>query len=248
MKLTHRIAIVTGGRAGIGFAIARLFASEGATVILVGRSEAVQESSEKLRAEGLDVHSVVANLGDEKAVASLMEFVVERFGVLDILVNNAGVAGIGKIEDISLMDWEDVMRNNLTTAFLCCKYALPIMKKRGSGAIVNISSIAGRAFSQVAGVHYTSSKAGLLGLTRQLAWEEAAHGIRVNAIAPSQTNTEMLQKGLEISNKTISEIAEKIPLGRVADPREIATVCLYLCSDASAYVTGTTVDVNGGLF
>lgn len=246
MRLKGQTAIVTGGRRGIGFQVARRIGLEGANVLIVSRSSETRDAAESLIREGICAVGLSLDLCDESAVQMMVTECLSRFGGIDILVNNAGVAGIGGIESVSLEDWKNVVNNNLMTAFLCSKFVFPHMKVKRSGKIVNVSSVAGRSSSSVAGVHYTASKAGIIGLTRQLAREGAPFGIRVNAVAPSQTDTEMLREGLNLSGKNPADIATTIPLGFIAHPDQVASVCLFLCTEDSSYMTGAVLDVNGG--
>ncbi len=245
-KLRDQVALITGAREGIGLAIGRELGMQGATVVLISRGVGVRQAAQKLASEGLTVCGMEADVSDPDAVKALVADCLDRFNRVDILVNNAGVGGGGPIEEISIEEWNEVFRNNLTTVFLCSKHVFPAMKQQRSGTIVNISSVAGRFRSSVAGVHYTASKAAIIGFTRQLALEGAPLGIRVNAIAPAQTDTEMLREGLAKTNKTVEDIARQIPLGYIARPEQIASVCAFLCSEDSSYMTGAIVDVNGG--
>lgn len=246
MKFKNQVAIVTGGRRGIGLCIGKILAVNGARVVLVGRNPAIKDVAKGLLDQGLRATGCVADVSDYKSVQSLIETTQREFGRIDILVNNAAITGIGRIEEVSLDDWNSVIKNNLTSAFLCSKFVFPVMKKQMSGKIVNISSIAGRSYSLISGIHYTSSKAALIGFTRQLAAEGARFGIRVNCIAPSPTDTEMLSSGLAQVGITASDVAKRSPLGMLAQPEQIASVCSFLCSDESSYMTGAILDVNGG--
>jgi NAD(P)-dependent dehydrogenase (short-subunit alcohol dehydrogenase family) len=248
MRFSAQIAIITGARQGIGYAIAERLGSEGAKLFMVSRDQRIEEAVGVLKKKGIVAQAFCADVGNPDGAKTMVETCLAQFERIDILINNAGVVGIGPIETISPQDWEAVLRNNLTTAFLCSQAAYTVMRQQRSGSVVNVSSIAGRSYSLVAGVHYTASKAALIGFTRQFALEAAPHGIRVNAIAPSQTDTPMLRNGLAQSKKTIDDIAKKIPLGRIAQPDEVASVCAFLCSQDASYVTGAVVDINGGLF
>jgi 3-oxoacyl-[acyl-carrier protein] reductase len=247
MRLKGQVAIVTGARRGIGFAAAKCLCEEGAAVVLTGRDPAVIAAAESLKKLGYQAVGVPADLTQEQDVKRLVDQAVKQFGRVDILVNNAGVVGVGGVESVTIEQWKSVMDNNVTTAFLCSKHVTPIMKAQKRGVMINVSSVAGRSSSMVAGVHYTSSKAAMIGLTRQLARELSPSGIRVNAVAPSQTKTEMLVEGLEKSGKNIDDIAAKIPLGYIASAEQVASVIKFLCLDDSSYMTGAILDVNGGL-
>jgi len=219
-----RVAIVTGASSGIGKKTAEMFYRAGAKTVSVSR-------------EKYDV-------ADEAQVKKMVQETMEQFGTIDILVNCAAVNQAGKIEDLSLKDWEHVLKNNLTSQFLCCKYVAPIMKRKKYGKIINISSIAGRFRSPSAGIHYVASKAGVIGFTRQLAYELSGYGINVNAVCPGQTDTPMLRAMLKPGDE--EKLKQVIPLGRIALPEEQANIILFLASDAAQYINGAVIDVNGG--
>lgn len=242
-EFSGRTVVVTGGSSGIGAAAAEEFASAGAAVALVARRGA-DALADELGKRGCSVLSLRADLSVEGEVKRTVNEVIDQFGAIDVLVNCAGIAGPGKIEEITLEAWDEMLRNNLTSQFLCCKYAVPVMKRQKSGKIVNVSSIAGRFRSALSGIHYVTSKAAILGFTRQLAYELAPFHINVNAICPSQTRTPMLAGVLTLDAE--HDLAESIPLGHIADPSEQAGVILFLASDAASYMTGAIVDVNGG--
>jgi len=219
-----KVAIVTGASSGIGKKTAEMFRQAGAKTISVSR-------------ENYDV-------SDEEQVKKMVDKTIDQFGTIDILVNCAAVNQSGKIGDLSLKDWEYVLKNNLTSQFLCCKYVAPIMKKKQYGKIINISSIAGRFRSALSGIHYVTSKAAVIGFTRQLAYELSGYHINVNVVCPGQTDTPMLKASLKPGDE--EKLRQIIPLGRVALPEEQANVILFLASDAAQYITGAIIDVNGG--
>lgn len=241
----EKVAIITGASSGIGQAVAEAIANYGAHTVFISRSGAETITSE-LNAAGKSALSLPCDVTDETQVKQAIASVFERYGRIDILINNAAINQIAKIEDISLEDWNRVMSTNLTSLFLCCKYVVPIMKQQRSGNIINVSSIAGHFRSKISGIHYVASKAGVVGFTRQLAYELASFQINVNAICPSQTYTPMLAATLppEAEQKLI----ESIPLGRIASMEEQVNVILFLASHLSSYMTGAIVDVNGGQF
>jgi 3-oxoacyl-[acyl-carrier protein] reductase len=230
-----KVAIITGASSGIGQAVAEAIANYGAHTVFISRSGAEAISSE-LNAAGKSTLSLPCDVTDETQVKQAIASVFERYGRIDILINNAAINQIAKIEDIS----------NLTSQFLCCKHVVPIMKQQRSGNIINVSSIAGNFRSKISGIHYVASKAGVVGFTRQLAYELAPFQINVNAICPSQTYTPMLAATLppEAEQKLI----DSIPLGRIASMEEQVNVILFLASHLSSYMTGAIVDVNGGQF
>lgn len=241
-----KIAIVTGAGSGIGKASATLFFERGASVVLVGRDGKVDAVAQELDPSGERVLAVKANLGNESEVKDMVAQAVRKFGTIDILVNSAGVSAGGNIENTTVEQWEMINRDNGLSTFLCCKYAIAEMKKKKYGKVVNVSSIAGRFRGMTSGLHYAYAKSGILGFTRQLGAEVARFGINVNVLAPSQTMTPMLRS--LINDDIEKQLNEKIPLGYIAKPEQQAEVILFLCSDASNYMAGAIVDVNGGQF
>jgi 3-oxoacyl-[acyl-carrier protein] reductase len=246
-RFAGRVVIVTGAARGIGLRIARAFAREGARVagldIDGAGLDALGRELEERRGEVLTLKADVTAAAD---VRQAVEAVVGRWGRLDVLVNNAGgFSVIRRTEDIPDEEWDAILRFNLTSAFLCTKAVLPIMRRQRAGAIVNLSSITGRAGAVTVTSHYAAAKAAILGFTRHLAREVAAEGIRVNAVAPGTVATERFRalRGEEDARR----LAASVPLGRVAEPEEIAEVVLFLASEAAGYITGATIDVNGGL-
>ncbi len=241
-----KVALVTGGGSGIGQAVATLLYERGASVVVAGRSGKVDSVAKELDPSGERVLAVQVDLANEDQVKGLIEKTIEKFGTVDILVNSAGQTSSGKIDEITAEGWNEINANNGLSTFLCSKYAIAEMKKRKYGKVVNISSIAGRFRGMTSGLHYAYAKAGIIAFTRQLGAEVARFGINVNAIAPSQTMTPML-KSL-INDDIEKQLNEKIPLGYIAKPEQQAEVVLFLCSDASNYMAGAIVDVNGGQF
>lgn len=239
--------MITGAAKGIGAGIARAFAVEGALLSLLDvDAPAMETLARELTAKGVEVLSLKADVTVSLEVRRAVDATVARWGRLDVLVNNAGgFSVIRRTEEIPEEEWEAILRFNLTSAFLCTKAVLPIMKRQGSGRIVNLSSIVGRAGAVTVTSHYAAAKAGILGFTRHLAREVGAEGITVNAVAPGTVATERF-KALRSPEET-RKLAESVPLRRVADPEEIAETVLFLASDAARYITGTTLDVNGGL-
>ena len=241
-----RTVMITGSSSGIGKASALQFAELGDKVLLCGSSDKVIKVKEELQNQfpNASLEAFQFDLRKASEIASTFEKIKEKYQTLDILVNNAGIARGGSIETLSLEEWEELMNLNVTSFFLCCKYAIPLMKPQKHGKIINVSSIAGRSKSALAGVHYSTSKAAIIGFTRQLAQELSATGIRVNAVCPSQTRTPMLEAFLneEVENR----LKQMIPLGYVAEPSDVANVITFLASKASDYMTGSILDVNGG--
>ncbi len=242
-----RIAMVTGAAAGIGRACGILFSEQGGRVVLVDLNyEGVQKVCEEIRNRGGDAIGLQGDVKEEKDLNTIFETVAEQYGALDILINNAGGGLPTDFFEITSTEWNNVIQLNLTSVFMASQRAAGFLKQSSHGTIVNISSIAARSMSITAGCHYTSSKAGILGLTRHLAGILAPYGVRVNAVCPGVTNSERIIKRLE-EEKRLEEVENSIPLGRIGDVYEIASCCLFLASDLAGYMTGATLDVNGGI-
>jgi 3-oxoacyl-[acyl-carrier protein] reductase len=252
-RLLDRRAIVTGAGRGMGLAIAKALFSEGARVILIDIDEkGVVDAARQLDKKYDRALGKRASVTDKEEIQDLVKEVKGHWGGIDILVNNAGGALDTPylLEEIAEKDWNLVVDVNLKGAFLCCQAVIPEMVKQGKGSIVNISALAGHWRASLAGVQYTAAKAGVEGLTRQLAYDWGKSGIRVNAVAPTVTLTgERVQglweaKGEEEKKKVLSAI----PLRRLGTPEEVASVVVFLASDESSYITGITIDVNGGRY
>jgi len=247
MRFTGRVAMVTGAARGIGAAVARAFSAEGACVALLdidiaGLSALVTD----LQGLGADALGLPADVTKSTEVQSAVDAIEARWGRVDVLVNNAGGFGtVRATEEIPEEEWDAVVRLNLTSAFLCSKAVLPGMKQQRWGRIVNLSSIGGRGGTVLLSSHYAATKAAILGFTRHLALEVARFGITVNAVAPGTTATERF-KALRTEAET-EALIRRVPMGRVAEPAEIAQCILFLASDAASYMTGATLDVNGGM-
>jgi NAD(P)-dependent dehydrogenase (short-subunit alcohol dehydrogenase family) len=249
--LEDKVAIVTGGSRGIGKAIAELFARQGARLCVTGLNKSRLDAFIGTLKEGkVDSIGVVANAASEGEVGEMVGKTVETFGKVDILVNNAGGGSpLVSMEDIDLGEWERIIRNNLTATYICCKAVIPHMKEQKGGKIVNVSSVSGRFFSQLSGANYVAAKAGIQGLTRQLAKELGPFNITVNAVAPGTTLTERVEKKwLSRTQDYRDRILSLIPLGHLAKPEDVAGPVLFLASSLSDYVTGVTLDVNGGFY
>ena len=246
MLLRDRVAIVTGAASerGIGFATARLFAEHGAHVALLDL--AAGDPAAYAARIGPDHRGIVCDVAEEAQCRAAIESVIAEFGRVDVLVNNAGVVYGTPIDDISRAEYEEIMSVNLGGNFRMSQAVIPQMRKQGGGAIVNVSSIAGRRGGGLFGsAHYSATKAGIFGLTRALARELAGDGIRVNAVAPGTLDNDFTKGAMTGSHK--ATIAKSVPLGRLGTGADIAGACLYLASDLASYVTGVVLDVNGGL-
>ncbi|HEY3366588.1 MAG TPA: SDR family NAD(P)-dependent oxidoreductase [Symbiobacteriaceae bacterium] len=247
MELNGKVALVTGGGAGIGRAIALALAGAGADVAVLDIARPAAEAvAEEIRALGRRASVLVASVADPAQAQAAVDQTVAELGAIDVLVNNAGWARpTASALDIPEAQWDQLMAINLKGPFLMAKAALPHMVSRGQGGrIINIASLAGRSTSVLMGADYTASKAGLLGLTRHLAREFAAKGITVNAVCPGTTDTGFIQSS---GPEVLAATAKAIPMGRLGRPDEIAAAVVFLASPGASYMTGASVDVNGGL-
>lgn len=242
--LDGKVAIVTGGTRGIGYAIVQRFLEAGARVALFGsRQETVDKALEQIRAERDDaeVMGLFPALENYQEVAEAMETVQNQFGRLDILVNNAGISARETLYDYRPEDFEKIIQLNVNGVFHCTKAAAPIMKKQGGGSVINMSSMVS-IYGQPAGCGYPASKYAVNGLTKSLARELGRDQIRVNAVAPGVTRTDMVAA---LPEEMVQKMAAAIPLGRIGEPEEVADAVLFLASDLAAYVTGTVLSVDG---
>jgi NAD(P)-dependent dehydrogenase (short-subunit alcohol dehydrogenase family) len=245
-RLLDRNAIVTGAAQGMGLAIAKALFREGARVLLMDVNEgAVTAAAKKIDPSGTRVEGRRADVAKLEEVQASVKKLKALWGTVDILVNNAGGAlhTPHVLEEIQEKDWNLVVDVNLKGTFLCCQAVIPQMAKQGKGVIVNMSALAGHWRASLAGVQYVAAKAGVEGLTRQLAYDWGKSGIRVNAVAPTVTLT-WEAKSEEEKKKVLSAI----PLGRLGTPEEVASVVVFLASDESSFITGITIDVNGGRY
>ena len=240
--LNNKVAIVTGGTRGIGFAIVKKFLAEGAKVALFGsKRESVEKALSSIK-EG-SVIGLWPNLADSDSVSDAVKEVITRFGRVDILANNAGVTSATPFEEYSDKLFDDVMTINVKAIFNMIKAVEPIMKEQGSGVIINTSSVVSKN-GQRTGVAYPVSKFAVNGLTISLARELGPFGIRVNAVAPGITNTDMVKAQDE---KVINYLVSSIPLRRIGDAEDIANAYLFLSSDYASYINGAILAVDGGI-
>ena len=250
-RAAANVAVVTGAGRGIGRSIALAFAERAYTVIVAARTAPELESTAaEVEARGGRAVTVVADVAVEADLRRIVSAAERCDGSIDVLVNNAGISPKPRdgrrtpFVEMTLQEWNDVMTTNLTSAFVLSRDIGALMCRNRRGSIVNIASVAVRMGAQSSGAHYVASKAALVGMTKAVAREFAPYGIRVNAVAPGRINTRMT----EIANHTLEAgwIERSIPLGREGETREIADVVTFLASDAASYITGSTIDVNGG--
>jgi len=244
--LHGKVAIVTGAGRGMGSATAKQLSMSGAAIVV---NDIDPELAERTRGEivtaGGSAITAAADVSEEAQASALVEAAVIAFETVDILVNNAGIlSATSPLETISLAEWDKLMAVNVRGVFLCSRAVLPLMKARRSGKIVNVSSSAGRSTSTFGGAHYTTSKAAVLGLTRHMAREAAPYNINVNAVAPGSMDTDMVRE--LASPEFIENERQSIPLGRLGTPQDEANLVAFLCSEQASYITGATIDINGG--
>jgi len=248
-RLAGRVALVTGGAAGIGRAIADRFAAEGASVLVADvHADGAAAAADAIRARGGRAESVVADVSREDDVRAMVAAAGTRFGGLDVLVNNAGVGGFVPFERLEPAEWDRILGVNLRATYLVCRAAVSHLRERKGAAIVNLASQSGLQ-GQAMNEAYCASKAGVILFTRSLARELAPAGIRVNCLCPGGTDTAMLRAftaNAASPEKALTDLASRSPMGRFARPDEIAAAALFLASDDASYVTGVALPVDGG--
>lgn len=244
MRLKDKVAIITGAANGIGLAAAKTFAREGARVAMADFDEETGSNrTAELSAEGYDVAFFQVNVADRASVDSLVQNVLGHFGKIDILINNAGITRDGMLHKLSAEDFQKVVDVNLTGVFNCAQAVVPAMVQQGSGRIINTSSVSG-IYGNVGQTNYAATKAGVVGMTKTWAKELGRKGINVNAVAPGFIETGMTAA---VPDKVIEQMKMLVPLGRLGLPEDIADAYLFLASDESKYVNGTTLHVDGGI-
>lgn len=250
LRLSEKVALITGGGTGIGLACAELFAKQGARVAIAGRRrEPLDVAVRAIVETGAEAAAVTCDVTNRKSVESALAQVVARFGRLDVLVNNAGAVVVATAEQTSDEDWERLLATNLTGTFLMSRAALPLMRKAGGGSIVNIGSILGLVARRDRAA-YCAAKAGVTGLTKAMALDHAHEKIRVNCVCPSIVETELGLRSLRLASDPEAERQRRIagiPLGRMGKPEDVALMALYLASDESAWITGAAMPLDGGL-
>jgi len=258
-RLKDKIAMITGAGSvgpgwGNGRATAVRFAQEGAKIFAVDRNtESVAETIERVKAAGGDIAVHQCDVTDSKSVAAMVAACIERYGRIDVLVNNVGGSAHGGPVEMSEEVWDAQVDSNLKSVFLTCKHVLPVMEKQGSGAIVNIASTSGIRFTGAFQVGYAATKAGVIQLSRVVAVQYAAKGIRVNTVIPGQLHTPMVEARLARQRAggdveaLLAQRLKRIPAGFAGDGRDTANAALYLASDEARFVTGTELVVDGGM-
>ncbi len=250
MRLENKVAIVTGGAAGIGRATCELFAQEGAKVVVADiEAQGGQETARRIQSAGGQAIFVRTDVSREADAKAMVEAAVKAYGTVNVLVNNAAAFVFGRVEDITQQDWERVMGVNVIGPANCVRHVLPVMKAAGGGSIVNVASISS-FIAQPAFIPYNSSKGALLQLTRCLAMDLAPYNIRVNCVCPGAVLTQATERHRQFVKADREEFlkaaANASLLKRMADPREIAYGILFLASDESSFVTGTPLIMDGG--
>lgn len=244
----RKTAIITGGGRGIGRAITLALAQRRTDVVLtyLTRRDSCEQTAADVRAVGCEALVVQADVTQRESVRQLISTVTEKFGRIDVLVNNAGILQQKPFNTITDEDWDTMLATNLKGVFLCSQEVMPVMVRQGGGSIINISSSGGQLGGMLA-VHYAVSKAGVISLTRSLARVGAPDGIRVNCVTPGLIETEMSQKEIH-SEVGQQKISQQIPLRRAGQVEEVATAVVFLASDEASYITGQSLNVNGGLY
>lgn len=248
-RLSGKVVIITGAGRGIGRRAALLFASEGAKLLLVDiNAEAGESVAEEVLSEGGEAVFIKTDLTNAADVEAMVAAALERYGHIDVLYNNAGINHYGKLADTEESDWDKVMAVNVKSVYLTCKYVIPVMAAQNKGSIVNTGSTASLVGLKSLAV-YTASKGAVLQLTRNMALDYAKDGIRVNALCPGVTATEMTQQVIDDDPDPPAareRFDRVIPRGSMADPVEIANTALFLASDEASYITGAAIPVDGG--
>lgn len=244
-RLGGRVAVITGAGSGIGLATVRRFAADGAHVVAV---DIDADAAAKAAAE-VDGTAAAVDVTDERAVAELFDRVAAAHGRVDIAFNNAGISppDDDSILDTGIEAWDRVQRVNLTSVYLCCKYAIPHMLRQGKGSIINTASFVALVGAATSQISYTASKGGVLAMTRELGVQFAREGIRINALCPGPVNTPLLKELFAKDPERAARRLIHVPMGRFAEPEEIAAAVAFLASDDASFITANTFVVDGGI-
>jgi len=244
LSLEGKVSLITGGARGIGKEIAVLFANEGADIVLCDVDlGALQKTAKEIQGLGRECLYFKVDVSDLKDVQNMVDKILDKFKKLDILINNAGITRDNLILRMSEQDWDKVIAVNLKGCFICTKAASRVMLKQRFGKIVNLASLIG-IMGNIGQANYAASKAGIIGLTKSVAKELAPRGVCVNAIAPGFIKTEMTAK---LSENVQKKMLSVIPLGRFGGPRDVANLALFLSGEASSYITGQVIQIDGGM-
>jgi len=244
-SLKGKVAIITGAGRGMGAEIARIFAQNGIKVVLNDLiSKNLEVVCNDITASGGQAVYRTGDVSREADVTELVKFALNEFGTVHIMINNAGILRPTRIENITTKEYDLVVDVSMKSCFLCSREVIPIFKKQRWGRIINMSSSAGRSVSTLGGCHYTAAKAGMLGLTRAIAKEVAPFNITVNAVCPGLIDTEMVRQ--EVTSEKLQLYLDSFPIPRLGTPEEVAQTFLFLASEEAAYITGASIDINGG--
>lgn len=242
LNLNNKVVIITGGTRGIGLETARVFYEYGAQVIILGsKKETIDKAIDELKKEGKDIKGYYPNLNDYEEINKVVKEIYNEYGHIDILINNAGISANKKIEDTTSEEFIEIMNLNVNAMFNMSKSVIPYMKNNNGGVILNTSSMVS-FYGQASGIGYPTSKFAVNGFTKSLAQELAPFNIRVNAVAPGITKTDMITS---LPKEMIEPLIKKIPLGRIGEPKDIANAFLFLASDMASYISGVILQVDG---
>ena len=243
--MTGKVALVTGAGQGMGKAAALKLADRGASLVVNDLDgHLAKQTAENIIERGAQAVHIRADISLSTEVNSMVDSALKRYQDINILVNAAGIVRPTPVIDMEEEEWDAVLSVNLKGTYLCSRAVLPAMQKAGWGRIINFSSTAGKSTSTIGGAHYTASKAGVLGFTRHLAKESASYGITVNSVCPGLIDTEMVRS--TISSDRIKAYVNRFPVSRLGDPDEVAELVAFLASDNASYITGASLDINGG--
>ena len=250
VRLAGKVCIVTGGASGIGAATSRVFGREGARMVVADRRvEPAEKVAADLRQQGWPSKAIAVDVSKSEKVKAMIDATLAEFGRLDVLVNNAGYGTFGTVVDTDEQEWDDLMATNVRGVFLCCKYAIPVMRANGGGVIVNVASVVA-AVGIRNRAPYVASKGAVAALTRAIALDHVAEGIRCNAVAPGTIDTPYYDEVVKRAPDTVAfrkGLEARQPLGRLGTPEEIADGILFLACDESRFATGSILTIDGGM-